>query len=335
VSRHTHPVVLVVGTDRYTLVEQFAAEKDALADALGVDGIDEFDGSDVDTVGKAIDAAATPAMFGDARLVVLRDGLKEDTIPLLRRYVDDPSDTATLLISHQKSGSGPRGFNDLVKAVKAAGGHVVEVKGPPERAKDLVAYVGQLANAHGVRLEREAAQHIAAHLGADAGAITSALEQLATARPNERIGVDAAIEFVTGPVVARSWELTDAIDGGQIATALSRLRGLLADSHPLQVQGILAAHVRRLMVVADMDDPSPTVIEGRLGVKSYPAQKLAAMARRSSRAAVEAAHREVARADVALRGATGLPMEAVLEVLVVRLCILLGERASRAQRRSL
>ena len=332
-SRAVPRVVVVTGSDRFEVMGAFAREKDRLTE--GTDpafGVDEIDGDGPDAVRAAVDAVRTPAMFGDRRVVVLRDGLSADTVAALQGHLDDPGGGGTLVIAHVRTGAVPKAVTEFLKAVKRSGGLVVETKAPPVRTKDLAAYVAAVAVEKGLRLAAPAAAFVAAPLGPASGAVSSLLDQLATAHPDGRIGIEDVEEVLAGPVLAAVYELTDAVDAGDAREALYRLGGILRTFHPLQVQAVLVGHVRRLLTVLEIEPRSAQDVEVALRVKSYPARKLLEQARRLGPDPVRAAHREVARADLALRGTTGLPAEAVLEVLVVRLARLLG-RAGRARRR--
>jgi DNA polymerase III delta subunit len=334
VSLDRRSVVLVVGTDRFEATAQFAAERDELAAHVDPSvGVDEFSGDDPDLVGRALDAARTPAMFGGHRLVVLRDGLSDATAPLLQAFVAEPAIDATVLALHLRGGGAtPKWLSALITAVRDHGGLVVESKGPPDRAGDLAGWITTKAKQHGVTLRADAAAYIAAHVGADAGAIASLLDQLDTAYPDTVIGEPQVSEFVRGPSVSKTWDLTDAIDSGDTPGALRRLHGLLVDMHPMQVHTALVNHVRRITAARSLEPSSPVELERALGLKSYPAKKLFGVANRISSDAALAAHRTVTRADVAVRGGSGLEPAAVLEVVVVTLTSQLG-RAGRTARR--
>lgn len=329
-SAHTS-IVFVTGKDRFQVIDTFTAERDGLS--VQVDdttGVDTFGGDDPDVVAKALDAARTPAMFGGRRLVVLSDAISEETLPLLQRYADDPADDVTLLLMHVESGRASKAYNEFVKTV-AARGSVVKTEAPPSKDRDLPGFVNQLAKQHALKMRGDACSYLAAQVGADTGTIIGVIDQLVVARPGATIEVADVAEFVSGTGTAKTWDLTDAIDAGDRARALLKLHALLDTEgmHALQVQTALVAHVRKLMRACEIEPRSQADVEASLGVKGYPAKKLFDKARTLDPRAAAAAHREVTRADVALRGGTGLDDRTVLEVLVARLCNQLGTRTQR------
>lgn len=327
-------VVLVTGTDQFRVVDRFGAERDELRAGLDLAaGVDDFEGGDPETVARALEAARTPAMFGTGRLVTLRHAVNEDTLPMLTAYCADAETSATLLLLHVRSGRPSKAYKDLEAAIREAGGEVLEESAPPTRTADLAAYVSDAAAAHGVDLDRSAATYVAEHLGSDAGAIEAAAAQLAAAHPSGgRLGVRDVSELVAGPALAKTWDLTDAIDAGDAGAALHTLDGLLVEMHPMQVHAAVVNHVRRLVAASELGPASAKEVEVELGLKGYPARKVFEKVRRVPPRAFVAAHRVTARADVAMRGGAGLEPRIVLETLVVRLAAILGGGAGSRRR---
>jgi hypothetical protein len=108
--------------------------------------------------------------------------------------------------------------------------------------------------------------------------------------------------------------------------------------HPLQVLGILAARYRKL---ARLDSASVGTVDDAHaiwgGKSSYPARKALEATRALGSDGFARAFAELHRADVGIKGATGLPETAVLEIAVARLATLhrggggSGARRSRAR----
>ena len=118
------------------------------------------------------------------------------------------------------------------------------------------------------------------------------------------------------------YHLTGAIDRGEADAALEvlhRLRG--AAFHPLQVMALLHRHYQRLLRLDDPSISGEAEAVAALGgkVKPYPAGLALRQARLLGGGGLQAAYSLLAKADTDLRGATALPEDAVLEVLVARL----------------
>jgi DNA polymerase III subunit delta len=285
----------------------------------------------------ALGSASTPPFGTERRVIVIREvgGMSAADADAVARYLADPSPTTALVLV----GGGGRIPVALTKAVKAAGG--VEVKTSPGKTGDAI--TGALEEA-GVKLTPAAAHRIADWLGDDAGRVPALLDVLRAAYgEGARIDVDDLEPYLGEAGGVAPYHLTGAIDKGDAAGALEilhRLRG--AAFHPLQVMAVLHKHYQRML---RLDDPSiggeqdaVAALGGK--VKPYPAGLALRQARLLGAGGLRAAYAHLAKADVDLRGATGLPEDAVLEVLVARLAGLsrragpAGGSASRGRPRS-
>ena len=121
------------------------------------------------------------------------------------------------------------------------------------------------------------------------------------------------------------WTFTDAIDAGHTEDALVQLHRLLdgGDRHPLVVLAILHRHVQGLCVWTIRRSrarlkPPPPWGSLRAGAPFRP-RRLWRRRRWGSRGVAEAIGL-VADAELGLKGASAWPAEAILEVLVARLC---------------
>ncbi len=129
----------------------------------------------------------------------------------------------------------------------------------------------------GVRLAPDASTHLLAHLGDDAGRVPELVEVLAAAYGSgATIGVDEVEVYLGDVGTAGPFDLTNAIDRGDVASALEVLHRLLTATstrapkpmHPLQVMAMLVRHYQRLL---RLDDPFLTTKEQAaeaLGMKS-------------------------------------------------------------------
>ena len=133
-----------------------------------------------------------------------------------------------------------------------------------------------------------------------------------------------------GEIGARPiFELTNAIDGGDVPESLAMLHRMLTSAggrqtrpmHPLQVMALLHNHYRRLLRLDDPEVRTEADALEALGgrVKAYPARKARDQAAALGTERLRRAFDYVAQADLDLRGATALSNESVLEVLVARL----------------
>ncbi len=266
-----------------------------------------------------VDAAQTPPFFGGHRVVIAREVgrfLTAEVAPLVA-YLSDPLPT-TRLVLVGGGGQVSRSLGDAVRKV----GHVVDAGVPSGRNR--VAWLGARLKKGPVRLDAAASDMVGRHLGDDVGRLAPLLEMLAAAYgQGTRIGVDELEPFLGQAGTVAPWELTDAIDRGDLATALTTLRRLMAAGgrHPLVVLATLHTHFARMLRLDGADVTDEAAAAQLLGLtgSTYPAKKALLQARRLGSAGIARAVTLLADADVALKGAVEWPSDMVLEVLVARL----------------
>jgi DNA polymerase-3 subunit delta len=281
--------------------------------------VDEFDGDDVE-VRSVVDAAQTPPFLTARRVVVVRDvgRFTADELAPLVAYLADPLATTELVLV----GGGGRLPKTLTDAVKAAGADVRNTT-PPSRARDRQAWIAAEAAAAGVKLAPAAATAIAERLGEDVGRLDGILQTLAATFGGARqLGPADVAPFVGEGGGVPPWELTDAIDAGNTATALTLLARMSGPGgrHPLQLMAVLHGHYGRLARLDGAEAASEAQAAEVLGIKpGYPAKKALTQYRRLGGGGVQRAIDLLAAADLDLRGAKDLPDDVVMDVLVARL----------------
>jgi len=325
-------VHLIDGDDAVLVAEAARASIDeAVGDAERSLVLEDFRDDEIDLASVA-DAAATPPFLSDRRVVVVRDIGRfgsEEVTPLVA-YLEHPLPTTSLILV----GGGGRVAPRLMAAVKAQG----HVSGTSVRGKGAKTWVHDRIKSASVHLDGRAAAMIEAHLGEDVSRLTALLELLGSAfPPRTRLGPDDIEPYLGAAGAVAPWDLTDAIDGGNTAAALSALRRLLeaGERHPLVMHAVIARHIGSLLRV---DGPLITTEEAAakvLGItpgrSTFPAKKALTSARRYGSAHIAEATVLVADAEVALKGGRGdWPGDVVLEVVVARLCRL--ARQPRARR---
>ena len=308
-------------------VERFLGSDDRTLGGAGLGEGERADagGDDPGLAGPALDALRTPPFGTSRRIVVVRGAskLSAGEARSLADYLASPSPDSVLVL--EGDGKLPAA---LAKACKEAGAEEV---GESSATADVLVKTLREAKVH---LDRPARELVLERLGEDAGRVPGLVELLAAAHGE---GADLGVEDVE-PYLGREgavpvFHLTKAIDAGDHAEALAVLERFLGSMgmHPLQVMAVLHSHFRRLL---RLDDPSVrseadavTALGGK--VKPYPARLAWQHSRALGTEGVREAFSLLARADVDLRGGTGAPEEAVVEMLVTRLAML-SKRAQRA-----
>jgi len=219
----------------------------------------------------------------------------------------------------------------LVKAAAAAGGVVETGAG---RGRERGRWMAERLRHAPVRLDAGAARRLEEHLGEDVGRLDGLLQSLAAAYGEGAKLSAAALEPFLGEAGGvPPWELTDAIDAGDVPDALRALRRLLASGRaaPMLV-AILHGHFSAMLRLDGADASSGDSAAALLGVRSaFLAKKALDGVRRLGGERVGQAVTLVADADLDVKGRTALAPELVLEILVARLARLAGSRGGGPQ----
>lgn len=320
---------LLDGDDRSFALEEFtvAGRRAAGDDDRGGEGA-ATERDDGGVVVAILNAAQSPPFMTARRVVVVRDyeQIPAGEVAPLVAYLADPLDT-TALVFVAGGGRVPKALAD---ALKAAGAETV---GPDsEKTVDVLA---QAIGAADLELSAEASALVATHFGDDAGRVGGLVELLAgTYGPGAVLGADEVEAYLGEVGSVPVWQLTNRIEEGDVAVALATLHRMLTATtarepkpmHPLQVTGLLHSRYKKLL---KLDDPGIATVDqahAALGGKgsTFPAKKALeatrALGTEGLRRAVDLLH----QADLDLKGASGLPPETVIEVLVARLTGLSG-----------
>ena len=287
--------------------------------------VEDLSGDDVD-VAAIVDACRTPPFLAERRVVVAREvgRFRTDDLEPLVAWLADPLPTTALVLT----AGGGQVSQRLVNAVKKVGTVVDTAVGTGKgRAQWLAA---RLRHAP-VALDAAAAQLLGEHLGEDVSRLTTLLDAAATAYgEGARIGVDELRPFLGDAGGVAPWDLTDAIDGGDTETALTRLHRMMeaGERHPLVIMATLHRHYSAMLRLDGSGARDERDAAELLGMAPFPAKKALTRSRQLGSAGVGRAIELLAQADADLRGARGWPEALVMEVLVARLSRL-GGRARR------
>ena len=321
------PVHLVRGDDEVLLRDTAREVVHALTGDLDADlaveevGRDRFappDSGEVSIV-PLIDAAQTPPFLTDRRVVVGRDVemfTKAAQVAPLVEYLTDPLPTTALVLVW----SGGRVPKSLVDAVKACKG--VQIDTNPGRKLD--GWVAEQLATADLSLDRAATNRLVAWLGDDPQRLVGVIGTLVgTFGAGARLGAPDIEPFLGEGGGVPPWELTDALDRGDIRTSLAKLHRMTAGGgrHALQVMATLHNHYARMLTLDGAPVTGEKDAAALLGLKgsSFPARKALSQARKLGHERVVRAIDLLAQADLDLRGGKAWPDDLVLEVLVARL----------------
>jgi DNA polymerase-3 subunit delta len=318
---------LVKGDDPSLVSQSLSELLDSLvSEAERAVGLEDLTSEDPD-IGLVIDACLTPPFLASRRVVVLRDTsrLRADDVNRLVAYLGEPSDTTSLVLA--SSGAVPA---RLVEAVRKVG-HVVDAAVPA--GKGRTQWLAARLRRAPVSLDARATAFLGDHLGEDLGRLEGILDVLAAAYgEGAKLGLEEVEEFVGAAGGVAPWELTDAIDKGDVAGALAALVRLTGPGqrHPLVILATLQRHYTSMLRLDGAGVTSDAEAARLLGIRAtYPAAKARTQGARLGRAGIGRAFELLAQADLDLRGVTGAGEAVVLEVLVARLARLVGGGSRR------
>jgi DNA polymerase-3 subunit delta len=319
----TIPITLLRGDDDVVLrdavrllVDELVGDEDR---ALVVEEVDVgAPADDGDPLLALVDAAQTPPLFTDVRVVLGRITEKRERGELVQPLVDyllDPLSSSRLVLEWH--GKVPKALAEVIAQV---GGAIVDTN-PGRKVGEWIAE--HLADA-GLKVDHDGRARLATWVGDEPSRLLGLLDLLrSTYGPGARISAAEIEPFLGDDGGVPPWELTDAIDRGDRAVALERLHRMVGqgDRHPFQVLGTLHSHFARMLRLDGADVADEKQAAELLGMRgsTYPAKKALGQTRRLGHDRVVRAIDLLAGADLDLRGGKAWPDILVLEVLVARL----------------
>jgi DNA polymerase-3 subunit delta len=207
----------------------------------------------------------------------------------------------------------------LVKAVKAKG-QVIDVT--TSKAGERKAWLHEHVRGGPVRLEPAAEDLLGRHVGEDLGRVEGLLGALSAAYgEGSRVSVDDLAPYLGEAGTVPRYELTDAIDRGEPGRALVVLHRMLdaGGLAPIQILATLHGHFANMLALDGDDVIGEREAAEVLGAAPFVAKKALEQSRRLGSAKIAEAINLIAKADLAVRGESGLSPELVVEILVARL----------------
>lgn len=257
---------------------------------------------------------ATPSLFGEPRALMVTDArsLPKEAVAELIAYLGAPDPDARLVICCRTAERG-KPPAALERAVQAAG----EVRELKIVRKDLEPWLIQRARTRQIDLANPAARSLVEILGEDPAELASALEQLASAFPGQRLTPQLVTRQFRGLGEQKVWDLCDRAFARDLAGAIRSLRALEEGrDDALMVLGGIASRLRDLMKVrAQPARTAPAELARLAGLRfDWQARRYREQANRFTMAELVTIHDRITQADRALKsGASG---EVVMPTLI-------------------
>lgn len=336
-------MIQVLRGDDATLVSQALRKVvgDLVGDAdraLMVDELTELDyggdSGEPPSLAVLVTSAQTPPFLTDRRVVVGRHlGLftKADDVASLVAYVENPTLTTDLVLVWEKASS-PARLGAMPKSLKEAlhSAGADEIDASPKGRGRKALLERRMAEA-AVLLDGGAKALIADRLGDDVGRAESLLDALAsTFGEGSGLSAEDVEPFLGEASDVAPWELTDAIDTGDIRAALEKLHRMMGggERHALQILATLHGHYQRALALDGAGVHDEKEAAALLGMKgsTFPAKKALALSRSLGSQRLREVFTLLSEADLGVRGRAGIDMTTQMEVLVARLAAIARRR---------
>ena len=322
------PITLIRGDDEVVLrdavrgfVDELVGDEDR---SLVVEEVDvgATDDGGVDPLLVLVDAAQTPPFLTDFRVVLGRVTEKRERGELVQALVDyllDPL-PSTRLVLEWRTGKVPKA---LLEAVTRCGGAQVDTS----PGRKVTEWVGEHLAESGLKVDADGRKRLVMWVGDEPSRLLGLIDLLtSTFGVGTKIAAADIEPFLGDDGSVPPWDLTDAIDRGDRATALDMLQRMVGqgERHPFQLLSTLHTHFGRMLRLDGAEVPGEKEAAVLLGMKgsTFPARKAMGQARRLGHDRIVRAVDLLAQADLDLRGGKAWPDGLVLEVLVARLAAL-------------
>jgi DNA polymerase-3 subunit delta len=319
-------VTLLKGDDEVVLRDSVRVLVDELVGtedrSLVVEEVEVGSGSgdegDRDPILTLVDAAQTPPFLTEFRVVLARvvdKRERNDQVAALVDYLADPL-PSTRLVLEWRTGKVPKA---LLEAITKAGGEQVDTS-PGRKVGEWVQQ--HLAEA-GLKVDAEGRQRLVTWVGDEPSRLLGLIDLLRSTFGGAKLGAADLEPYLGDDGGVPPWDLTDAIDRGDRATALELLQRMLGqgERHPFQVLATLHSHLARILRLDGADVTGEKEAAELLGLKgsTFPARKALGQARKLGHDRIVRMFDLLAEADLDLRGGKAWPDGLVLEVLVARI----------------
>lgn len=269
------PVILVFGPDRGLVTE--TAENLARLAGRADDpfAVVRLDAATVTAdPARLVDEATTVSLFGERRLVWVRDGAGKNLSPALAPLLADPPADAVVLVEAGDLRRGT-GLRKQVEDDRTA----AAVHCPPDTAKDLDRMIEEEAARFGLTVDADARALLRDSLGADRAASRAEVAKVCLHAADAGVVTMADVEAVASDVASSAMgEAIDAAFLGQRAVLDGLLTRLLAEAAPSSLLAVAqrTAHTYEMAAAAVARGTAPNRAVETVRPPLYGARKAAA-----------------------------------------------------------
>ena len=290
----------------------------ALAEALALRA--DFERTILDGAGLELGRfgeAVAPSLFADKRVLVLKD--LQDVTSEVQEEIEslfDQLDPNLHLIFIHKGGVKGKGLLDKIKKRKP---EVITCE-PMKKAADKEEFVREEFARHGRKISSGAVTALVDATGSDTRELAAACSQIAfdTNAGKAVIDEDDIAKYYQGRIEATGFDVADATLAGNPTAALVALRNALdSGTDPVMIVSALTSSIRTLAKVSGAPrNANAFQLAGSLGLAPWQIDKARRQLSKWSPALIAFSVQELAKADVAIKGAEADPLYALERSIV-------------------
>ena len=288
---------LVIGDEELLVSRGVAAAIAAAREADPQAAVEERSAADM-TESDLLEAVS-PSLFGERRIVVLRDvqDAKKDTAAAILAYAANPEPDVVLIVTHAGGAKGKALADGLQKA-----GATVTTAAKITKHRDRVDFVREEIRRLGGRCSEETADALIAAVGTDLRELAAACSQL-VADTGGRVDVAAVTRYYRGRAEVTGFTVSDAAIAGDLPGALEALRWALhVGVDPVPIADALADGVRTVSRVASAGRGNAYQLASTLGMPPWKVERAQRQARGWTAEGLAHAVRITAECNAAVKG---------------------------------
>ena len=285
----------------------------ALAEALGMRA--DFERTILDGAGLELGRygeAVAPSLFADKRVLVLKDlqDVTSDVQEEIESLFDQLDPNLHLIFIH-KGGVKGKGLLDKIKKRNPE----IFTCEPMKKAADKEEFVREEFARHGRKISSGAVTALVDATGSDTRELAAACSQIAfdTNAGKAVVDEDDIAKYYQGRIEATGFDVADATLAGNPTAALIALRNALdSGTDPVMIVSALTSSIRTLAKVSGAPrNANSFQIAGSLGLAPWQIDKARRQLSKWSPALIAFSVQELAKADVAIKGAEADPLYAL------------------------
>lgn len=244
------PAYLIVGANELKRREAVTRMKGRLEPGLDVFNLDERKANADLTAGEIVTSLNTVPMGTGPRIVLITEAehLPKPTSEAIITYLQNPNPGCTLCLVSEKLAKNTR----LYKAVAKVGPHSI-VDCAPKKRWELPDDVIRMGKAHGVQIDRNAAEELVSRSGESTTMLDTQVKTLAAlCRATGRVTLADVEQHIARTAEVKPWDFLDAVCDRNATRAIG-LYQLMQKPSQIALTALLTTRIRELICAKSLD----------------------------------------------------------------------------------